>query len=311
MRLLIVVIMVITTQSTMAQTQTSGDRLYSQGLELQKTLTETSQKAAIRKFNSAKNAYDSQANKKKCDDAITVSNNIIVELRKPRSNQTTTVVRQETPRSTLTLTNEMLTLSHPGASVNVGVTTTEQAWTVSPIALVDGSGFVSVIPHVDDNTFDINCEPNNSTNKRVQTVEVKAGTLTKTVTVEQEGIPTMFGTQKSVLEFKSKGGSKSIEIYSNSDAIELDNNGQNWKVVSKPSWVSVIGEPKNESFVKKVKGKVHDLVQGANAIASDPSVVTSIMKVVAESKAKGSESRIGEIIISSGNLQVTVIVQQQ
>ena len=57
--------------------QNSGDRLYSQGLELQKRQTVQAQKSAIAKFQSAKKLYDSAAKKKQCDDAITVSNNII------------------------------------------------------------------------------------------------------------------------------------------------------------------------------------------------------------------------------------------
>ena len=57
--------------------QNSGDRLYSQGLELQKKQTVQAQKSAIAKFQSAKKLYDSAAKKKQCDDAIAVSNNII------------------------------------------------------------------------------------------------------------------------------------------------------------------------------------------------------------------------------------------
>ena len=69
--------------------QTSGDRLYSQGLELQKKQTIQSQKSAIAKFQSAKKLYDSAAKKKQCDDAIAVSNNIIKTIstnKGPRGN---------------------------------------------------------------------------------------------------------------------------------------------------------------------------------------------------------------------------------
>lgn len=57
-----------------------ADKLYSEGLSLQKIMTVKSQKAAIAKFTSAKKLYDSAANKKKCDNAISKSKRIIKEL---------------------------------------------------------------------------------------------------------------------------------------------------------------------------------------------------------------------------------------
>ena len=78
LKILIVFAMLIVANPLMAQT--SGDKLYSQGLELQKKQTVQSQKAAIAKFQSAKKLYDSAVKKKQCDDAIAVSNNIIKGL---------------------------------------------------------------------------------------------------------------------------------------------------------------------------------------------------------------------------------------
>lgn len=65
--------------AVVAQTS-SGDKLYNQGLELQKTMTVQSQNAAIGKFTSAKKLYDSQTKKNQCDQAIAVSRRIIKTL---------------------------------------------------------------------------------------------------------------------------------------------------------------------------------------------------------------------------------------
>lgn len=56
-RTLIVFAMIMLSSTTVAQT--SGDKLYSQGLELQKKQTVQAQRSAISKFASAKKLYDS------------------------------------------------------------------------------------------------------------------------------------------------------------------------------------------------------------------------------------------------------------
>ena len=66
--------------TTLMFAQSSGDKLYNQGLQLQKTMTIQSQNQAISKFNSAKKLYDSAAKKAQCDQAISVSRNIIAKL---------------------------------------------------------------------------------------------------------------------------------------------------------------------------------------------------------------------------------------
>ena len=77
-KIIIICVMLGFAGTTVAQS--SGDKLYSQGLELQKKQTVQSQKSAIAKFQSAKKLYDSAAKKKLCDDAIAVSNNIIKSI---------------------------------------------------------------------------------------------------------------------------------------------------------------------------------------------------------------------------------------
>lgn len=312
LRLLVVCVLIGFSSPIIAQT--SGDKLYSQGLELQKKQTVQSQKAAITKFQSAKKLYDSAAKKKQCDDAITVSNNIIKNLSSNKGQRAATSNSQSTilKASVLELSNEKLLLDCERRSVTVNITTTETEWSITPIANSDGGAFVSVNQHPEEKNFEIVCSANNSTKQRSQTIEVRAGDLKKTLTIEQSGKPTILSVEKTVVEFSSKGGSKSIEVYSNSDSLEEDNNNRNWKIVSKPDWVNVIGEEyKEKGFLGRLGDTAKGLVKKNSASADDPSVVISIMKLVVASKQKNDPSRSGEIVISSENQQATIIVQQK
>lgn len=310
----LIFIFVIVCVARPAFAQSSGDRLYSQGLELQKKQTIQSQKSAIAKFQSAKKLYDSAAKKKQCDDAIAVSNSIIKTISTSKNSRGTSLNAKtaELKTSVLELSNEKLQLDCERRTVTVSLTTTETEWSITPITNDDGGAFVSVNQHRDEKIFEIVCSANNSTRQRSQSIEVRAGELKKVLIIEQSGKPTILSVEKTVVEFSSKGGSKSIEVYSNSDSSEEGNNNRNWKVVSKPEWVNVIGEEFKE---KGIFGKLGDtakgLVKKQSASAEDPSVVTSLMKLVVSSKSKKDPSRSGEIVISSENQQATIIVQQK
>lgn len=311
-RTLIVFAMIMLSSTTVAQT--SGDKLYSQGLELQKKQTVQAQRSAISKFASAKKLYDSAAKKKQCDDAIAVSNNIIktISNKKGQKNNSPQNAKEALLKaSVLELSNEKLELDCRGRSVTVNISTTEPEWSITPIANNDGGAFVSVKQHADGHSFEIICSANLSTRQRSQVVEVRAGDLKKTLVVEQNGKPTILSVEKTVVEFSSKGGSKSIEVYSNSDSQEDDNNNRNWKVVSSPSWINVVGEEyKEKGFLGKLGDTAKSLVKKNASSAEDPSVVTSVMKIVVSSKNKNSPSRTGEIVICSESQQATIIVQQ-
>lgn len=297
-----------------ADAQSSGDRLYSQGLELQKKQTVQSQKSAIAKFKSAKKLYDSAAKKKQCDDAIAVSNNIIKTISTNKNSRGNSQSDKTTDLKTsvLELSNEKLQLDCERKSVTVSLTTTEVEWSVTPITNDDGEAFISVNQHKDEKKFEIVCSANISTRQRSQSIEVRAGELKKILTVEQSGVPIILSVEKTVIEFSSKGGSKSIEVYSNSDSVEEDNNNRNWKIVSKPEWVSVIGEEfKEKGFLRKLSDKAKGLLKKGSASANAPSVITSVMKIVVASKPKNESSRNGDIVISSENQQATIIVQQK
>ena len=214
--------------------------------------------------------------------------------------------------SVLELSNEKLQLDCERRIVTVNITTTESQWIITPVTNNDGEAFVSVNQYPEEKRFEIVCSANSSTRQRSQSIEVRAGELKKILIVEQSGKPTILSVERTVVEFSSKGGSKSIEVYSNSDSSEEDNNNRNWRVVSKPKWVSVIGEEfKEKGLLGKLGDKAKGLVKKGSASADDPTVVTSVMKIVVASKPKNESSRNGDIVISSGNQQATIIVQQK
>lgn len=303
--------------------QTSGDRLYNQGLELQKKQTIAAQNSAIAKFRSAKKLYDSAVKKKQCDNAVQVSLNIIQSLKrgtgsysvKTRTNTGNNKYMPPAaePETTLSLSNTRLTLDDDYKTVSVTVTTNVKEWSVAPVSNSDGTSFLSVNKDGENNTFEIVCPANNTTHKRSQEVEVVAGTAKKRVIVEQESKPVTLVAEKNLLEFPHKGGNKTIEIYCNSDIIVKENYDQNWKIISKPQWVEIVVEAKkNKNFLGKVADFATDLVKGNVSVADDPNIKTSTVKVVVSGiSKKDSEGRKGEIVLGSGKQHTTIMLIQK
>ncbi|MDO5764912.1 MAG: BACON domain-containing protein [Elusimicrobiales bacterium] len=64
--------------------QSACDKLFSNGVKLQQTMTIQSQKKAITYFGKAKVCYDSQAKKNLCDQQIVACRNIIAQITKQR-----------------------------------------------------------------------------------------------------------------------------------------------------------------------------------------------------------------------------------
>ena len=239
-RFILICIMIGLTSPVIAQT--SGDKLFSQGIELQKSQTVKSQKSAIQKFMSAKKIFDSAAKKKQCDDAIMVSNNIIRTINNKNNRQPDPEpITEQEKKPILELSNENLHLDYEGHTVIISVTTSEPEWNIAQIANNEGLTFVSVNSQSEKNEFEIVCPSNKSTIKRSQTIEVRSEEIKKTLLIEQSGKPVSLSVEKAVVEIAYRGGSKSILVYSNSDSKEVDNNYRNWKVISSPEWVTVIG----------------------------------------------------------------------
>lgn len=312
---------------TVVLAQSSGDKLYNEGLALQKTQTIQAQKGAIAKFSSAKKLYDSAAKKKQCDNAIAVSQNIIATLSKgggggaavggkgrnaKGQKQTKEPVA---PAKHLSLSHTSLTMDKDGQSGLVNVDTNDGTWIVEAIG--DGSGEVfATVRKKSDTQFEVTCSNNPSTSVRKQTIIVKTQSQEKRLTVTQEGKPVMLSVEKTLVEFKLKGGDKTIDVYCNSDETINGNNMQNWRVIEKPEWCEVLFE------VKKEKGKALqlldkgvDFVTSKSKVADDPSMKTTCMKIVVMGLAKNSPEAAtglkGEIIIGAGQQRAKVMVIQK
>lgn len=298
LRLWAVLVMVAVAVPLFSQ-NSAGDKLYNEGKVLQK---KGDCERAIAKFKSARDCYDSADKKKQCDDAIK-------ECKKPAPPIPTPVPKPigviDAPDNTiLSVSRERLEMDENSHTETINVQTTEQKWTVTPVFNEGETPFFTVNAHPEEKSFDIICEANNGSRPRSQYLKVSAGKKTKIIEVKQSGKPVELYVETAVVTFgnmpiisKTK---KSIKIYSNSDEKVEENNNMNWKVLSKPSWVNVIGERLKEKKRKNVSA------------TDENGIVTSIMNIVPLPKptGPGAPTRSGEIIIVSGNQQATIIVQQ-
>ena len=81
-KLLLMIVMCVASISVYAQS--ACDKLFSNGVKLQQTMTISSQKKAISFFEKAKACYDSQAKKDLCDEQIKSCRNIIAQISKAK-----------------------------------------------------------------------------------------------------------------------------------------------------------------------------------------------------------------------------------
>ncbi len=314
-----------------ANAQSSGDKLYNQGLALQKTMTKSAQNQAISKFQSAKKLYDSATKKKQCDDAIAVSRGIISSLgssgksdkgsggntsKNSGSGKQKTMQHEQQAAATLSLSNRVF---HPGqsaAEMEISVTTNQKEWSVAPIAERDGSSFVTV-EKVDDHIFRISVPYNPGSEARTQYVQVTAGTAKERVEVTQIGREIELIANKTSIKAGKKSKTEKIDVSCNSDAEYSDNYGNNWHVYKAPDWVRVVGEaPKREGAedlgqkvgkgVKKLYEKGASLFTGEK----DQSMIKSKAQIFIDPLPDNISSRDGEIVIESGYKTFKIVVIQ-
>lgn len=319
-RVIVSVVMFIISSLTM-NAQTSGDKLYNQGLEFQKTMTVKAQRSAIAKFTSAKKLYDSQTKKAQCDQAIKVSNEIIKSLNPgggaPRyKNAPETVTRQEA----LNITPEEFAIDCQAKTLTVTVAAINiDDWTAIPVSNSDGSSFLTVKKGNDMVT--IECDRNNTTARREQQVAITGGDIKRMVRVVQAGQPVELLVSDSFLEFGNKGGKKNLDLYTNSTSEYAENNNLNWRIVSKPDWVDVVVE--TEQAKKKNSGGLWGKAKqiGGNLISSISEDKSSGMKVTntlvvnVDKIAKGTHEynsgRKGEIVLAADEQTVSVLIVQK
>lgn len=319
-RLIVAVFMFVMASLAMSA-QTSGDKLYNQGLEFQKVQTIRSQRNAIAKFRSAKKLYDSQAKKDQCDKAIAVSNNIISILSNPSAGNKSGTSESETAKKeqALSISNDRFGIDCHAKTLTVTVAAINiDDWNAMPLSNADGTSFLTVKKGSDGSSILIDCDANASTTQREQSVEVSGGDIKKTIKITQKGLPVDLSTNKSMVEYGKNGGKKSIEIYCNSTNFHADNSNQNWIIESKPDWIYVVVETeqkKKGGLMAKMKEKMETIVNGTVDTAGNSDMRTSTIVVNADKIAKGTpdynNGRKGELVIASDDQTVTILIVQK
>lgn len=317
---------VVFTMSVVAQT--SGDKLYNDGLALQKTMTVKSQNAAIDKFRKAKKIYDSSAKKTQCDQAISVSQNIIKQLGsgslgKGIIKEKNKKIEEEAP--TLEISNSSFDISEDGIEVTVNVSTNQSNWEVYAVPSANGETFLKV-EKASDNKIRIIVPANESAEERTQNAYVETGALRKEITVNQAGHPVNLKASKTALSFKAKGGKEKIDVYCDADLIYDFNSDLNWYVISKPEWIMVSINPKKKeggNFLSKAFQGAKDLAQkgvdlvkgGEDAYSGEAGMVSTSITITCDKTGSGStaerDGRKGMIVLGSGSSTFTIEVSQQ
>lgn len=305
--------------ATNVSAQSNGDKLFMEGQTLQRKQTIASQNQAIKKFEAAKVVYTSADKKKMCDNQIAICNNNISSLKRVSSKgfkeKKQAVTVQETK---LALSKNFILFDGDKKGVySITVTAPSIDWSFKSSEGVEGEeNFVKATRSSDAKSIDIEVEANPSTLERHQSFVVTYESTTDTLLVSQSGKEVTLSTSSNLVEFKLKGGSKSIELYTNSDSIVTSNNGLTWYVESKPEWIETSVEVnKEKSLVGKGLSALKGLVSSTAKAATAADVKTSIVKIVAISLPKSDPSystgRRGEIVFASQNKTYKITVIQQ
>lgn len=185
---------------SIAQAQSTCDKLFSSGVKLQQTMTVSSQKKAISFFEKAKVCYDSQARKDLCDQQIKACQNIIAQInrsenlkenleqavtsddKKVRKMETDTVrVSQERRDINLSIDRTYLKFKGKGGEFQkTKVTCNYPDWKVTEVP-----SWVNYSRNENDELV-IEAERNPEKNERSATLKIECGDKSVSLTIIQE-----------------------------------------------------------------------------------------------------------------------------
>lgn len=298
--------------------QSNGDKLFMEGQKLQQKQTITSQNQAIKKFEAAKVVYTSADKKKMCDNQISICNNNIASLKRVSSGGGKAKKTTAPQEVKLSLSQNRISFDGDKNGIsNVAVTAPTIEWTFnSPEGIEGEENYVRATRSSDAKSINLEVEANTSTLERHQSFVISHGNQTDTLIVSQSGKEVTLSTNTNLVEFKLKGGNKSIELYTNSDSTITSNNGLTWYVESKPEWIETTVEVnKKKSVVGKGLSALRGLVSGTAKAATAADVKTSTVKIVAlglpKSDPSYSTGRKGEIVFASQDKTYKITVIQQ
>ena len=162
--------------------------------------------------------------------------------------------------------------------------------------------FRSQMPKIDKTDFTVSVEAMGETNQPVL--------------ITQSGKTVTLSTSKNLLEYGLKGGTKTLDLFTNSDSIIASNNDLTWYVESKPDWVEInVDVQKKKGIFEKGFKAVKGVVAGKVAASEASDVKTSgvniqVMPLIKADK-EFSTGRKGEIIFASQDKRYKVMVVQQ
>ena len=308
-RLRLFALMAMMSMSVAVFGQSNGDKLFMEGQKLQQTQTVASQKAAIKKFQSAKVVYTTAEKKKMCDNQIKICNNNISIISKPKTSAKKTTAEPVSP--VFELSQSLIEFEGDKAG-NLAITVTAPAgnWSFSiPKGMEGETDFVKATRNNDSSGITIEADANPTTIGRKQTVNFTYENESKSLTVTQKGKPVKLGTSENILEFTYKGGKKTLELYTNSDSLTTYSNGQYWYVESQPDWIEIrVAVKKTKGILGKGLSAIKGLVSSTSEIAQDADIKTSNLEIVAQ-QLKGDD-RKGEIVFASQYERFVVSVTQ-
>lgn len=301
--------------------QATADKLFLEGQELQKVMTVKSQNAAINKFKAAKANYKVEEKKKMCDNQIGICNQNINSIRNggSKSNSSGNKVPTTTPAAVqFSITpNSLLFDGDESGSAQIAVTAPSTEWNFTSETGANGTqSFATIRKSGDAKTLNVETSRNPTTLNREQIINVNYGDKSHALTILQKGKTVTLSTDKNIVEFKLKGGSKKIELYTNSDSIIAENNNLTWYVESKPDWVEVHGsQQKTKGLLGSVIKIGKDAITGTSTDAEKVDTKTSDIKIqvmgVANSSPEYQTGRKGEIVFASQDVRYKVTIVQQ
>ena len=316
-KILVTILRLMVTTTIFAQS--NGDKLFMEGQALQQKQTIVSQRQAIKKFEAAKVVYTSADKKKMCDNQITICNKNISYLRKAsqaENQEKELAVIAEAVKVSLSKKSIFFDGDKKGIS-SIEVTAPSKDWSFKSSEGIEGEeNYAKAKKSSDAKSLVIEVGPNTTTLERHQSFIVTYEGSADTLLVSQSGKDVTLSTSSNLVEFKLKGGSKSIELYTNSDSIISSNNGLTWYIDSKPEWIETSVEVnKEKSVVGKGISALKGLVSSTAIAATAEDVKTSIVKIVALTLPKSdpsySSGRKGEIVFASQDKKYKITIIQQ
>lgn len=303
LRLFLFVFVLSASCPALAQTS-KGDQLFAEGQALQK---KKQYSKAIAKYKAAKVAYPSAEKKQMCDDQIKLCKPGPVQAPKEIE-----VEEKEKKKDSLVISAKHITFeAGKESTAEVSVLTGDSCWTFDMSTLLNGdSTFVSVEKTNAGKGLRIHSDVNNTTLTKHQHIFVSTNECRDTIYVEQLGKNVTLRTSENLLTYKLKGGSKSIDIITNSDSIVANNNNECWYVESKPDWIEVNAEMAIQSSPANFKKYFNN----SKPILSDDEKSSTISITVVpllKSDSEYSTGRKGDVVIASQSKKYKVIIVQQ